>query len=396
MKEIKGKYGTAKIFTDLVEESAVDQVKVLMNQKFVEGSKVRMMPDIHAGKGCTIGTTMTIKDKVCPNLVGVDIGCGMLCIKLSVSCDMNFEKLDRVIREYIPSGSSIRDEVHPYILNARLNELHCYKNIDLVERARRSIGTLGGGNHFIEIDQDKDGYHYLVIHTGSRNLGVEVASYYQDLAYELMRENKKNIIDYVIDDLKSQGRENEISSALANLKIDITKDLCSISGLPFDSYIHDMEIVQEYAKWNRLAIAGEILNRMSWFEISSFETIHNYIDTDNMILRKGAVSAIEGELLLIPMNMRDGSILCIGKGNPDWNYSAPHGAGRIMSRKEAKKKFSMAEYHKSMFDIFTTSVNLGTIDECPMAYKPMQSIISNIEDTVDVLKILKPVYNFKA
>lgn len=395
MKEVKGKYGTAKIFTDLVEDSAIDQVKTLMDQKFVEGSKVRMMPDIHAGKGCTIGTTMTITDKVCPNLVGVDIGCGMLCVKLSISCDMNLKKLDQVIRKYIPSGFNIRNDVHHLNMNTRLGELYSYGAIDL-NRAKLSIGTLGGGNHFIEIDQDEEGYYYLIIHTGSRHLGVEVAEYYQNWAYESMKQNHKNIIAYTIEDLKNNGREKEISSALAKLKIDIPKDLCSIGGLLFDSYINDMKIVQHYAKCNRLAIAGEILNRMGWFEISSFETIHNYIDTDSMILRKGAVSAKKDERLLIPMNMRDGSLLCVGKGNPDWNYSAPHGAGRLMSRGEAKRKFSIDEFEKSMDGVFTTSVGIDTIDECPMAYKPMESIIENIGDTVDILKVLKPVYNFKA
>lgn len=395
MKEVKGKYGTAKIFTDLVEDSAVDQVKTLMDQKFVEGSKVRMMPDIHTGKGCTIGTTMTIKDKVCPNLVGVDIGCGMLCVKLSVKEPFNLMDLDFVIRRDIPAGFNVRDEAHPFTDVLRLGELWCKDSVD-IERAKLSLGTLGGGNHFIEIDQDEEGYYYLIIHTGSRHLGVEVAEYYQNWAYESMKQNHKNVIAYTIEDLKNNGREKEIFSALAKLKIDIQKDLCSIGGLLFDSYINDMKIVQHYAKCNRLAIAGEILNRMGWFEISSFETIHNYIDTDDMILRKGAVSAKKDERLLIPMNMRDGSLLCVGKGNPDWNYSAPHGAGRLMSRGEAKRKFSIDEFEKSMDGVFTTSVGIDTIDECPMAYKPMESIIENIGDTVDILKVLKPVYNFKA
>lgn len=397
MKELKGKYATAKIFTDLVDEKSIEQVKTLLDQEFVAGSKIRMMPDIHAGAGCTIGTTMTVGDKICPNLVGVDIGCGMLVVKLSSLCNMDLEKLDRVIRKYIPTGFNVRDEVHPYILNTRIGELDCYKAIDLVERARRSVGTLGGGNHFIEIDRDEEGYYYLVIHTGNRNLGVEVASYYQDWAYESMRQAYKNNRDFAIKALKENGMEREIQQVLKNLEdTKPVKELCSVGGLFFDSYIHDMKIVQEYAKWNRLAIANEILLHMEWNELFSFETVHNYIDTDDMILRKGAVSAKEEEILLIPMNMRDGSLICRGKGNPDWNYSAPHGAGRLFGRMEAKRRFTMEEYEQSMDGIYTTSVGDDTLDECPMAYKPMGAIVDNIGDTVDILKAIKPVYNFKA
>ena len=397
MKELKGKYASAKIFTDLVDEKSIEQVKTLLDQEFVAGSKIRMMPDIHAGAGCTIGTTMTVGDKICPNLVGVDIGCGMLVVKLSSLCNMDLEKLDRVIRKYIPAGFNVRDEVHPYILNTRIGELDCYKAIDLVERARRSVGTLGGGNHFIEIDRDEEGYYHLVIHTGSRNLGVEVASYYQDWAYESMRQAYKNNRDFAIKALKENGMEREIQQVLKNLEdTKPVKELCSVGGLFFDSYIHDMKIVQEYAKWNRLAIANEILLHMEWNELFSFETVHNYIDTDDMILRKGAVSAEKGELLLIPINMRDGSLICRGKGNPDWNYSAPHGAGRLYGRMEAKRRFSVEEYRESMNGIFTTSVGDDTLDECPMAYKPMEAIVDNIGDTVDILKVIKPVYNFKA
>lgn len=397
MIELKGKYTTAKIFTDLVDEKSIGQVKTLLDQGFVAGSKIRMMPDIHAGAGCTIGTTMTVGDEICPNLVGVDIGCGMLTVKLSSLCNMDLEKLDGVIRKYIPAGFHIRDEVHPYILNTRIGELDCYKAIDLVERARRSVGTLGGGNHFIEIDRDEEGYYYLVIHTGSRNLGVEVASYYQDWAYESMRQAYKNNRDFAIKALKENGMEHEIQQVLKNLEdTKPVKELCSVGGLLFDSYIHDMKIVQEYAKWNRLAIANEILLHMEWNELFSFETVHNYIDTDDMILRKGAVSAKEEEILLIPMNMRDGSLICRGKGNPDWNYSAPHGAGRLFGRMEAKRRFTMEEYEQSMDGIYTTSVGDDTLDECPMAYKPMEAIVDNIGDTVDILKTIKPVYNFKA
>lgn len=395
MKEILGKYNTAKIFTDLADEKSIEQVKTLLDQEFVSGSKIRMMPDIHAGAGCTIGTTMTVGDRVCPNLVGVDIGCGMLTVKLPAFSDINLEKLDQVIREYIPAGFNIREVEHLLIDRTRLGELNCYGNVN-IDRAKRSLGTLGGGNHFIEVGRDDDGYLYLVVHTGSRHLGVEVAEYYQDWGYESMRQDYKNQREYLIDRLKAEGHEKDISKELADLKFDIPKDLCPIGGKLFESYIHDMQIVQEYAKWNRISIATEIMAHMDWDVIDDFETIHNYIDTDDMILRKGAVSAKDGELLLIPINMRDGSLICRGKGNPDWNYSAPHGAGRLFGRMEAKRRFSMDEFRRSMDGIFTTSVGDDTLDECPMAYKPMGSIVENIGDTVDILKVIKPVYNFKA
>lgn len=395
MRTVTGKYGTAKIFTDLVEDLAIDQVQTLMNQEFVNGCKVRMMPDIHSGKGCVIGTTMEIKDKICPNLVGVDIGCGMHTTIMPSTIFPDFEKLDRVIHEYIPSGFNIRKEPHHYIRNTRLDELLCRDSVD-IERAKLSLGTLGGGNHFIEVDRDNDGCYYLVVHTGSRHLGVEVAEYYQNWAYDSLKQKHKNGRNYLIESLRAQGREREIQKELSNLVCDIPKDLAYVGGMLFDSYLHDMKIVQEYARWNRIAIADDIRTFMGWGIEDDFETIHNYIDVDRMILRKGAVSAEIGEKLLIPMNMRDGSLICIGKGNPDWNYSAPHGAGRMMSRAEAKRKIDISEFEESMNGIYTTSVSEGTIDESPMAYKPMESIIENIGDTVDILKVIKPVYNFKA
>lgn len=395
MRTVTGKYGTAKIFTDLVEDSAVDQVKTLMNQEFVSGCKVRMMPDIHAGTGCVIGTTMEIRDKICPNLVGCDIGCGMHTTVMSATIFPDFEKLDRVIREHIPSGFNIRKEPHHYIRNTHLDELLCRDSVD-IEREKLSLGTLGGGNHFIEVDRDDEGRYYLVVHTGSRHLGVEVAEYYQNWAYDSLKQNHKNIRNCLIESLRAQGREKEIQKELANLTFDIPKDLAYVGGMLFDSYLHDMKIVQEYAKWNRIAIADDIRTFMNWEIEDDFETVHNYIDTDRMILRKGAVSADKGKLLLIPMNMRDGSLLCRGKGNPDWNYSAPHGAGRIMSRAEAFKSLDIHEFEREMHGIYSTSVCEETIDESPMAYKPMESIIENIGDTADILKVIKPVYNFKA
>lgn len=396
MKEVKGKYNTAKILTDVVDEKSIEQVKLLCDQPFVEGSKIRMMPDIHAGAGCTIGTTMTITDKVVPNLVGVDIGCGMLCVELG-KIDLDLEKLDKVIREHIPSGFGVREYVHPYVTNIRLDELYCRDDIDF-KRARLSIGTLGGGNHFIEVDKDDEGNLYLVIHTGSRHLGVEVCDYYQEQAYNKLKYRWQKERDMLIKSLKVNGREKDISTELSKCTFDISKDLAYVDDLLFSNYIHDMKMVQGFAAWNRVAIADIIVEHMDlyWTGRTEFQTIHNYIDTENMILRKGAVSAQKGEKLLIPINMRDGSLICVGKGNPDWNYSAPHGAGRLFGRMAAKKQFSVEEFEKSMEGIYTTSVGEDTLDECPMAYKSMDDIVNNIGDTVDILKVIKPIYNFKA
>ena len=400
MFEINGKYNTAKVFTDLIENSAVEQLRTLMDQEFVKGSTVRIMPDVHAGKGCTIGTTMTIIDKICPNLVGVDIGCGMTTVAL-YDAEIDLEKLDKVIREHIPSGFNIRSE-EPYfieVINDLLNDLHCKDHVNL-NRARLSVGTLGGGNHFIEVDKDDEGRLYLVIHSGSRHLGHEIATYYQDLAEKQVAGNDKDSINQVIDKLRAEGRHREIADALAKLKnkrIDIPKDLAYLTGDLFDAYIHDMELAQHYAYLNRRFMMSIILEFMDLHCNYAFDTIHNYIDVGNTtILRKGAVSAKLTELLLIPMNMRDGSLICKGKGNPDWNYSAPHGAGRLMSRAQAKKQFSVDEFKDSMSGIFSTSIGNDTLDECPMAYKPMQSIIDNISDTAAIVNVIRPIYNFKA
>lgn len=399
MKEVKGKYNTAKIFTDVVDQKSIDQVKLLCDQEFVKGSKIRMMSDIHAGAGCTIGTTMTIADKIVPNLVGVDIRCGMHVTKLLLrEEDVDFEKLDKVIREYIPSGFNIRKGAHRYIRNLNLTELDCYSSVD-TQRAYLSIGTLGGGNHFIEIDKDDEGYLYLVIHSGSRHLGVEVANYYQDWACNTHNRNLQKDRQFIITHLKSIGREKDIQAELAKLKDkEIPDALCWLSEPYIHNYLHDMEIVQEYAMWNRRAITDTIIEKMNWGwkRLDEFATIHNYIDTESMILRKGAVSARRGEKLLIPINMRDGSLICRGKGNPDWNYSAPHGAGRLFGRMAAKELFSVDEFKDQMNGVYTTSVSAETLDECPMAYKSMESIVNNIGDTVDILKVIKPVYNFKA
>lgn len=394
MQEVKGKYNTAKIFTDVVDEKSIEQVKLLCDQPFVEGSKIRMMPDIHAGAGCTIGTTMTITDKVVPNLVGVDIGCGMLCVQL-MEKEIDLERLDKFIREHIPSGFNVRETQHKYIRLAKLDKLRCREYVD-IERAKLSLGTLGGGNHFIEINKDDEGYLYLVVHSGSRHLGVEVCNFYQEQGYNRLKYCWEKEREMLIKHLKDAGREKEISTELDKHQFDISKDLAYIDGLLFKDYIHDMKIVQEYAQYNRRAMVDDILEFTKagrWFYM---DTIHNYIDTDNMILRKGAVSAQKYKRLLIPINMRDGSLICVGKGNPDWNYSAPHGAGRLFGRMAAKKNFSVEEFAKSMEGIYTTSVGEDTLDECPMAYKSMDDIVNNIGDTVDILKVIKPIYNFKA
>lgn len=398
MIELRGKYGTAKVFTDLVDAESIAQVTNLLNQEFVSGSRIRMMPDIHAGAGCTIGTTMEIYDKCCPNLVGVDIGCGMEVFALRADVTLDLEKLDRVIRERVPSGFNKRSSEHYYVKYAQLNELVCRDHVNL-ENARLSLGTLGGGNHFIEVDQADDGELFLVIHSGSRHLGLEVAKYYQNLAVDQLCGRDDDSAAKMIAELKAQGRQAEISDELKKLKSStpkIPKELAYLTGQPLQDYLHDMKIVQEYAQLNRIAIGDEILRGMDMSFSYSFTTIHNYIDTDSMILRKGAVSAKKGERLLIPINMRDGSLICVGKGNPDWNYSAPHGAGRLMSRAKAKDTFTVEEFAQSMDGIYTTSVGRGTLDECPMAYKPMESILENIGDTVEVEKIIRPIYNFKA
>lgn len=398
MLEIRGKYNTAKIFTDQVDEDSIAQVIQVCNQKFTEGSKIRLMPDIHAGAGCTIGTTMTILDKVAPNLVGVDIGCGMEVIQIREK-HIELQKLDKLIYEKIPAGFKVREKTHPYFDEIALEELRCYKNINPL-RAEKSLGTLGGGNHFIEADKDEKGNLYIVIHSGSRHLGLEVANYYQERGYQALSGPSEKQVADLIAQLKATGREKEIQKELKKLKAsmetDIPKSLAYVSGELFERYLHDMKIVQQYAKLNRQAMMQEIVKGMKLHVVDSFTTIHNYIDLDAMILRKGAVSARKGEKLLIPINMRDGSLICIGKGNDDWNQSAPHGAGRLMSRSAAKQSFTVSEFKKQMKDIYTTSVGKSTLDECPMAYKSMEDITENIGPTAEIVKVIRPIYNFKA
>lgn len=398
MIELKGKYNEAKIFTDIADEASVAQVLLLLNQEFVSGSRIRLMPDIHAGAGCTIGTTMTVTDKTVPNLVGVDIGCGMETVRIKEK-HIELQKLDKLIYEKIPSGFNIREKAHRYVSGIELEELYCYKEINPL-RAEKSLGTLGGGNHFIEADKDEEGSIYIVVHSGSRHLGLEVANYYQNEGYNALNGSSKRDIELMIEELKAQGKEKSIQKSITALKntkrTNIPKQLAYVEGELFDRYIHDMKIVQKYAELNRRAMTDEIIKGMKLHVEEQFTTIHNYIDTEAMILRKGAVSAEKGEKLLIPINMRDGSLICIGKGNDDWNRSAPHGAGRLMSRSAAKESFTVSEFKKQMGGIYTTSVNKDTLDECPMAYKGMDDIVNNIGETADITGIIKPIYNFKA
>ena len=404
MQEVKGKYNSAKVFTDSVDEKSLQQIQTLCNQEFTSGTKIRLMPDVHAGAGCTIGTTMTIKDKIVPNLVGVDIGCGMetLCIKADSEVSKNFNgaELDKIIRKNIPSGFNIRKFPHGFVEQVDWEKIKGHYN---KKRAWLSLGTLGGGNHFIEADRDDEGNLYIVVHSGSRHAGLEIANYYQELAWRQLNGNCESDCKQLIEQLKAEGRTQEIQEKLAELKAqvvtNIPKDLAYLSGEFFDDYINDMKIMQHFALLNRKAMIQVICIGLHVKEediIEQFTTIHNYIDTDNMILRKGAVSAQKGEKLLIPINMRDGSIICVGKGNEDWNCSAPHGAGRVMSRKKTRENLSLEEFKAEMSGIWSSTVNLDTIDEAPMAYKSMDDILANINPTAEILKIIKPIYNYKA
>lgn len=395
MLELNGKYNTAKVFTNNVEHTAMSQIIELCNQDFVKGSKIRIMPDTHAGAGCTIGTTMTIQDKIVPNLVGVDIGCGMeVAIIEKNKTEVNFDQLDETIRKYVPSGFSVRsnNNRHPYSKRVNLRDVRAPFNL---KRAKDSIGTLGGGNHFIELNEMDDKV-VLVIHSGSRNLGKQIAEYYQKRAYDeltSLRDEKQELIEQ----LTKEGRQSEIQEALHGLKKPkIQKDLAYLQGQGFDDYMNDMKIAQDYALLNRKAMVDEIVSHMGWQIEDSFTTIHNYIDIENMILRKGAISAQSQERVIIPINMRDGSIIAIGKGNADWNFSGPHGAGRIMSRSKAKQILSLHDFEDSMNGIWTTSVGEGTLDEAPMVYKPLDEIMNNIKESLTIEQIIKPLYNFKA
>ena len=400
MIEIIGQFNTAKCFATTVDEGAIGQIKAVCDTEEFSSSKIRIMPDVHAGKGCTIGTTMTVTDKIVPAMVGVDIGCGMYTVYLG-KIDIDFERLDEAAH-YIPCGREVWDG---RIERFDLTELRCYRNLKHAPRLERSLGTLGGGNHFIEVDVDDEGGKYLVIHSGSRNLGTQVAEHYQNLAIDLNagKEDYYRRREEIIRTYKEQGRRDEIQKTLKALEREykakqpsLPGDMCYLYGSFMEDYLHDVDICQRFAERNRARMAEIILDRCGWNAVETFQTIHNYIDVDEMILRKGAVSAKAGEKLLIPINMRDGSLICIGKGNEDWNCSAPHGAGRLMSRAAAFERLTMAEYEKEMAGIYSTCVVPDTLDESPMAYKSMDEIVENIAPTADIICRIKPIYNFKA
>lgn len=396
--EIKGKVNTAVCYAKVVENEAIEQIRRMCDHDFVAGSKIRIMPDVHSGKGCTIGTTMTVVDKAVPNIVGVDIGCGMLTINVGKD-PIDFEKLDAAAH-YIPSGMNVWEGRKERF---ELEELRCYRELKRTKWLERSLGTLGGGNHFIEVDEAVDGTKYLIIHTGSRNLGKQVAEIYQQLAIDLNKgkETYFQQREEIIRTYKEQGRRNDIQAALekiswAKRETTIPEDLCHLYGRYFEDYLHDVEICQRFAKRNREMIAEILMDMAGLTGTDAFHTIHNYIDTDEMILRKGAIAAHKGEKVLIPINMRDGSVLAIGKGNEEWNFSAPHGAGRVMSRTKAKNSLNMEEYKEIMSGVYTTSVSEATLDEAPMAYKRLEDIIDVIKESVVVIDVMKPIYNFKA
>ena len=398
MIEISGRYDTAIAYASIIEEGARQQIAHMCDQPFSEGANIRIMPDVHAGKGCTIGTTMRVTDKIVPNIVGVDIGCGMLTINLG--CDpIDLAQLDEACHS-IPCGVSVwpgRRETFD------LEQLRAYRQLNKTKHIQRSIGTLGGGNHFIELDKSPDGTQYLVIHSGSRNLGTQIAAYYQQLAIELHQGKEEYFIrkEALIAEYKAAGRRKEIQDALKQLHWEEREpaaptDLCWLYGSYMEDYLHDVEVCQRFAKRNREVMAEVILESIGRQGEGAFHTIHNYIDTTEMTLRKGAIAAHAGEKVLIPINMRDGSILAIGRGNPDWNYSAPHGAGRVMSRMAARSQLTMEAYREAMEGIYTTSVSADTLDEAPMAYKSLEEIVDAVQEAVDIIDIIKPIYNFKA
>ena len=398
MLEIKGKVNTALCFARIIEDEAIEQIRRMCDYEFTEGSRIRIMPDVHAGKGCTVGTTMTVRDKAVPNIVGVDIGCGMYTVSLG-RAEIDMVRMDAAAH-YIPSGMNVWEGRKERF---DLTGLRCWRELKETGWLERSLGTLGGGNHFIEIDRAADGTNYLVIHSGSRNLGKQVAEYYQRLAVELNRGKDEYLKrrNALIEEYKAAGRRKEIEGALKALRwkprdATMPEDLCFVYGEYLQDYLHDVEICQRFARRSRELMAEIILQRLGIEAGEAFHTIHNYIDTDEMILRKGAIAAHKGEKVLIPINMRDGSVLAVGKGNPEWNFSAPHGAGRLMSRTAAKERLDLEEYRREMAGVYTTSVNEATLDEAPMAYKSLSDIIDVIGESVDIIEVLKPVYNFKA
>ena len=400
MIEIRGKYNTAVCYTDVMEETAMQQIQDMCDEPLFAGSRIRIMPDVHAGSGCTIGTTMTITDKAVPSLVGVDIGCGMETVKLAEK-EIDFDRLDQVIRTQVPSGENVRTAPHPMTAQIDLNELRCRASVNMA-RVLLSLGTLGGGNHFIEVDCDEEGSLYMVIHSGSRSLGAQTATHYRKLGWKAMHKAADAPRFELIAQYKAEGRQREIEAALRELdarsavQVSVPEKYAYVEGQDLEDYIHDMRIVQRFAALNRQAMMQTILEEMGLTMTDQFTTIHNYIDTENRILRKGSVSAQEGERILIPINMRDGALICIGKGNPEWNCSAPHGAGRILSRTAAQNTLTVEEFRKEMEGIYTTCVAQSTLDESPMAYKGIDEILSQIGPTAQVIRQIRPVYNYKA
>lgn len=397
---VEGVHGKAACYATNIEDEAVEQIRTMLDMPFAEGANTAIMPDAHFGKGCTIGTTMKVNDKAVPNLVGVDIGCGMLTADLGCK-EINLPAFDDACHE-VPSGSSVWEGRKERF---DLEELRCYRALKDTKRIGRSLGSLGGGNHFIEIDRASDGMQRLVIHTGSRNLGLQVANHYQNLAIDLHQGKEELFMarQQLIDSYKAEGRRAEIQEALKKLEreftsspLDAPAELCWLYGTYLDDYLHDVAICQNFARRNRERIMIELLERTGLDASSVFHTVHNYIDTDEMILRKGAIAAHAGEKVLIPLNMRDGSIIATGRGNAEWNNSAPHGAGRALSRTKARESLSMDDYREAMEGIYSTSVKQTTLDEAPAAYKPIEDIIGPISAAVDIIDVMKPIYNFKA
>ena len=397
---LKNKWGEeVKIFTDNIEDAALEQVKELMDSPMGKGAHIRIMPDVHAGKGCVIGTTMRIVDKVCPNLVGVDIGCGMLTAEFAQLAEgVDLEKFDAIVHANVPAGFNVHNvPLFPSMQLEVLENLHCWDRIRNKQHIFNSLGTLGGGNHFIELNKDEKGWLYLVIHTGSRNLGSQVAKIYQDMAVKHCKAKSSNK-DEIIKQLKAEGRHAEIQDVLKSIVDEpIAEHLAYLEGDEAMQYIHDMHIVQKWAEYNRGEILWALTSALVEFGdmVDHYHTVHNYID-DRFILRKGAVSAKQDERITIPINMRDGSLLCLGTGDEDWNYSAPHGAGRAMSRSQARKGLDMAEFKESMAHIYSSTVVESTLDEAPSAYKPMSNVVDNIQDSAEIVYHLTPIYNFKA
>lgn len=412
MIEITGKYNRATVFTDRCDDATAAQIRNLLDQPCAEGAKVRIMPDCHAGAGCVIGTTMTVTDKVIPNLVGVDIGCGMLATRLKEK-RIDLPRFDSVSQAEVPAGMRMRTSPHSLSGGISAEELACFrrKGCKVSEEVfDLSLGTLGGGNHFWELDRDEEDSIWLVVHTGSRRSGKDVAEYYQKQAYEqrngLGEQRARELAEQrkaFIQRLRDEGLEREISKRLPEwqasrpeAEITVPYEVAWCEGELLDGYLHDMGVMQRYAALNRRIITETILRKCKLHAEEQFETVHNYIDLEHGILRKGSVSAAAGERLLIPINMRDGALICIGKGNPDWNESAPHGAGRLMSRADARSSISMKDYKEAMKGIYTTCVNRGTLDESPFAYKPMDEIVANIAPTAEIASRIRPIYNFKA